>query len=49
MMDTIACGATFGAALATAGVHQPHVIVSQLTLENSHMLESFLTAAASSV
>lgn len=48
MMDTLACGATFGAALAASGVHSPHVIVSQLTLENFHMLESFLTAAASS-
>lgn len=48
MLDTLACGATFGAALAASGVHQPDVIVSQLTLEDFHMLESFLTAVASS-
>lgn len=48
MLDTIACGAAFGAALAAAAVHQPSVIVSQLGLTNFHMLESFLAAAASS-
>ncbi|KAK7958194.1 YeeE/YedE family protein [Apiospora saccharicola] len=48
MLDTIACGAAFGAALAAAAVHQPYVIVSQLSLANFHMLESFLAAAASS-
>ncbi|KAK8090921.1 hypothetical protein PG994_000426 [Apiospora phragmitis] len=48
MIDTIACGTAFGAALAAAAVHQPYVIVSQLSLTNFHMLESFLAAAASS-
>ncbi|KAK8011361.1 YeeE/YedE family protein [Apiospora arundinis] len=48
MLDTIACGAAFGAALSAAAVHQPYVIVSQLKLTNFHMLESFLAAAASS-
>ncbi|KAK8080670.1 hypothetical protein PG997_008488 [Apiospora hydei] len=48
MLDTVACGAAFGAALAAAAVHQPYVIVSQLRLTNFHMLESFLAAAASS-
>ncbi|KAK7927052.1 YeeE/YedE family protein [Apiospora marii] len=48
MLDTVACGAAFGAALAVAAVHQPQVIVSQLSLTNFHMLESFLAAAASS-
>ncbi|KAK8052093.1 hypothetical protein PG993_003478 [Apiospora rasikravindrae] len=48
MLDTVACGAAFGAALAASAVHQPYVIVTQLRLTNFHMLESFLAAAASS-
>lgn len=48
ILDTLLCGTAFGAALAAAGVHQPVVIVSQLTMDNFHMLESFLAAAASS-
>jgi hypothetical protein len=47
-METILSGATFGAALIAAGVYQPSVIVGQLKLENWHMMQSFLTAAASS-
>lgn len=41
-------GVLFGAALAAAGVASPAVIISQLRLENFHMLEVFLTASASS-
>ncbi|KAH8681477.1 hypothetical protein BX600DRAFT_544031 [Xylariales sp. PMI_506] len=48
MLIPILTGSAFGMALAAAGVHQPYVIVSQLTLRNFHMLESFLAAAASS-
>ncbi|KAI1857651.1 hypothetical protein JX265_011066 [Neoarthrinium moseri] len=49
MFTTVLCGSAFGAALTASGVHQPGVIVSQFTLENFHMVESFLAAAASSV
>jgi hypothetical protein len=49
MLDTLLSGAAFGAALTAAGVHQPAVIISQLTLDNFHMVESFLAAAAGSV
>ncbi|OIW22653.1 hypothetical protein CONLIGDRAFT_625696 [Coniochaeta ligniaria NRRL 30616] len=47
-MNTLLSGATFGAALALSGVYQPHVIISQLTLQDWHMIEAFLTATASS-
>ncbi|ORY63251.1 YeeE/YedE family protein [Pseudomassariella vexata] len=48
-MDTLICGAAFGSALTAAGVHQPYVIISQLTLDNFHMVESFLAAGATSL
>jgi hypothetical protein len=48
MAATLASGAAFGAALVASGVHQPATIISQLKLENFHMLESFLTGAATS-
>ncbi|KAF3009407.1 hypothetical protein E8E14_009861 [Neopestalotiopsis sp. 37M] len=47
-LTTIFCGSAFGAALTAAGMHRPEVILSQLTLSNFHMLESFLSAAAGS-
>ena len=47
-MDTLVTGAAFGAALTASGVYQPSVIVSQLTLENWHMIQTFLTATATS-
>ncbi|KAK3939826.1 hypothetical protein QBC46DRAFT_387065 [Diplogelasinospora grovesii] len=47
-METALTGAAFGAALTAAGVYQPAVIVSQLRLENWHMIQAFLTAAAGS-
>lgn len=47
-MNTLVTGAAFGAALTAAGVYQPSVILSQLKFENWHMMQAFLTAAASS-
>ncbi|KAL0471568.1 hypothetical protein QR685DRAFT_207243 [Neurospora intermedia] len=47
-MNTLVTGAAFGAALTASGVYQPSVIVSQLKFENWHMIQAFLTAAASS-
>jgi hypothetical protein len=49
MATTLASGVAFGAALTAAGVYQPSTIVSQLKLENWHMMEAFLTAASSSM
>ncbi|KAK6063323.1 YeeE/YedE family protein [Seiridium cupressi] len=49
ILTTAFCGSAFGVALTASGVHRPDVIISQLTLSNFHMLESFLTAAASSL
>ncbi|KAH7313634.1 YeeE/YedE family protein [Stachybotrys elegans] len=48
MATTLVSGAAFGAALVASGVHQPAAIISQLKLDNFHMLESFLTGAATS-
>ncbi|EON98902.1 putative family protein [Phaeoacremonium minimum UCRPA7] len=47
-MDALVTGAAFGAALTASGVYQPSVIVSQLTFENWHMIQAFLTATAAS-
>lgn len=41
-------GAAFGAALTAAGVYQPSAIMSQLRLEDSNVLQTFLTATAGS-
>lgn len=48
LINTILTGAAFGAALTASGVYQPSVIVSQLKLQNWHMIQTFLTAAATS-
>ncbi|KAK3324713.1 hypothetical protein B0T19DRAFT_237085 [Cercophora scortea] len=47
-MDTLISGAAFGAALTASGVFQPSVIITQLQFTNFHMIQAFLTAAASS-
>ncbi|KAK0627788.1 hypothetical protein B0T14DRAFT_535497 [Immersiella caudata] len=47
-MDHLVSGAAFGAALTASGVYQPSVIISQLKLDNFHMLQAFLTGAAGS-
>ncbi|TVY44429.1 hypothetical protein LOCC1_G003264 [Lachnellula occidentalis] len=41
-----AAGVVFGAALTASGVYSPWIIVSQMRLENFHMLQAFLTASA---
>ncbi|KAK1974881.1 YeeE/YedE family protein [Colletotrichum cereale] len=48
MATTVLSGAAFGASLVAAGVYQPSVIIAQLKLEDWHMVQAFLTAAASS-
>ncbi|RYP09302.1 hypothetical protein DL764_001349 [Monosporascus ibericus] len=48
MAATLLSGVAFGAALAASGVHQPPVILGQFKLANWDMLETFLTATASS-
>lgn len=41
-------GVIFGAALTTAGMFSPDVILGQLKLQDFHMLKTFLIASASS-
>ncbi|KAH8884791.1 YeeE/YedE family protein, partial [Thozetella sp. PMI_491] len=48
MATTVLSGAVFGAALTAAGVYHPSVILSQLQFTDWHMLQSFLTATATS-
>jgi hypothetical protein len=47
-MNDLLTGVAMGAALTTAGVYSPDVILSQFTFQDFTMLETFLTAAASS-
>ncbi|KAI1166937.1 hypothetical protein F5B18DRAFT_648344 [Nemania serpens] len=48
MFDSFLSGAAFGAALAATGMYQPTVIISQMKLENWHMVQTFLTASGAS-
>jgi hypothetical protein len=48
MASTLLSGAAFGASLLLASFHQPLAIISQLRLENHHMVQAFLTASAAS-
>jgi hypothetical protein len=48
MLDPFLSGAAFGATLAATGIYQPTVIVSQMRLENWHMVQTFLTASGAS-
>jgi len=41
-------GSSFGAALITAGVYSPGIIIGQMELNNFHMLKAFLNASLSS-
>ncbi|PHH53264.1 hypothetical protein CFIMG_008242RA00001 [Ceratocystis fimbriata CBS 114723] len=41
-------GTTFGAAMVAAGVVQPQIIIGQFLFQDWHMLETFLTATATS-
>ncbi|KAJ4294781.1 hypothetical protein N0V88_005015 [Collariella sp. IMI 366227] len=47
-MNSILTGAAMGAALTTAGVYAPDIILSQFTFTDFTMLQTFLTAAAGS-
>lgn len=47
-MNNILTGAAMGAALTAAGVYQPSVILAQFDFSDFSMLQTFLTAAASS-
>jgi hypothetical protein len=49
VLTQVLTGAAFGAALTFSGVYTPSVIISQMQLRNFHMLQTFLTASASSV
>jgi hypothetical protein len=49
VLTQVLTGAAFGAALTFSGVYMPSVIISQMQLRNFHMLQTFLTASASSV
>ncbi|KAJ3558379.1 hypothetical protein NPX13_g9718 [Xylaria arbuscula] len=48
MLDSLLSGAAFGAALTASGMYEPSVILSQMRLENWHMVQTFLTASAAS-
>ncbi|KAK5629865.1 hypothetical protein RRF57_005580 [Xylaria bambusicola] len=48
MFYCLLSGAAFGAALAASGMYEPTVILSQMKLENWHMVQTFLTASAAS-
>jgi hypothetical protein len=47
-MNHILTGAAMGAALTTAGVYAPDIIVNQFTFTDFTMLQTFLSAAAGS-
>ncbi|KAK3390836.1 hypothetical protein B0H63DRAFT_520051 [Podospora didyma] len=47
-MEHVVTGAAMGAALTASGVFQPSVIISQLNFSSFHMIQAFLTAAATS-
>lgn len=47
-LNTFVSGAAFGAALLTAGVHSPAIIVNQLKFTDWRMVQAFLTATAGS-
>ncbi|KAI1172435.1 hypothetical protein F4777DRAFT_513577 [Nemania sp. FL0916] len=48
MLDSLVSGVVFGAALTATGMYEPAVIVSQMKLENWHMVQTFLTASSAS-
>ncbi|GAW16062.1 hypothetical protein ANO14919_054840 [Xylariales sp. No.14919] len=48
MLESLISGAAFGAALAATGMYQPTVIISQMRLDNWHMVQTFLTGSAAS-
>ncbi|KAI2635516.1 hypothetical protein GGS21DRAFT_490173 [Xylaria nigripes] len=48
MLEPFLSGAVFGAALTAAGLCEPSVILSQMELQNWHMVQTFLTASGTS-
>ncbi|TVY93505.1 hypothetical protein LAWI1_G000772 [Lachnellula willkommii] len=46
LIAKLAAGTVFGAALTASGVYSPWIIISQMRLEDFHMLQAFLTASA---
>lgn len=48
LLPSTMAGALFGSALTASGVYLPSVILSQMKLEDFHMLNVFLTAASAS-
>ncbi|TVY43263.1 hypothetical protein LSUB1_G000907 [Lachnellula subtilissima] len=46
LIAKLAAGTVFGAALTASGVYSPWIIISQMKLEDFHMLQAFLTASA---
>jgi hypothetical protein len=48
VLQTFGAGAIFGSALRISGVYSPAVIVSQMHLQDFHMLKVFLAGSASS-
>lgn len=48
ILPTFSAGAIFGAALAASGVYSPHIIMSQMRLQDFYMLQAFMTASATS-
>ncbi|KAI1757049.1 hypothetical protein F4782DRAFT_213021 [Xylaria castorea] len=48
MLASFFSGAAFGAALAATGMYQPTVILSQMSLKNWHMVQTFLAASGAS-
>ena len=46
LVPPLITGAAFGAALLASSVYLPSVILSQLRLQSTHMLKSFLTASS---
>jgi hypothetical protein len=47
-LKSVVSGAIFGAAVTAAGVYSPSVIISQMKLEDFHMMKAFIAASASS-
>lgn len=48
MLDIIATGVGFGAALVASGMYSPYLIASQFTLQRWNMVQTFLTATGCS-
>lgn len=49
LISSALTGGLFGAALTVSGVYLPNTIISQMKLQDFHMLKVFLTASSVSV